>query len=175
MAEKDTNALIALIPAAMDSTAISQWMRGTALYANAVNRTRLAMKWGTFKGFVWHQGENDSTPLRAKYYEARLAQMIHDMRLDLGVPDAPFVVGEVGYYLYFLPQFTGASMVNASLNDIPNLVPWTGCVSSRGAIAIADGIHFSAETQHEMGQRDAEMMSSIATAEALQSSTGQSQ
>lgn len=48
-------------------------------------------------GFGWHQGWNDriSDPFNAEY-ESNMANFIHDIRRDLGVPTLPFVIAETG-------------------------------------------------------------------------------
>lgn len=53
-------------------------------------------------GFVWHQGFNDiiNRKLReTKYadYTKWLESFIHDVRKDLGAPNLPFVIGELGH------------------------------------------------------------------------------
>ena len=158
MAEKEPAAVIALIPVAVDSTSLSHWMPGTRLYQNAVARALLAMRWGTFKGFLWHQGENDALSSVALNYKVKLTQMIADIRSDLGAPNAPFVVGEIPHFIYHRTDFGWAAPVNKQLNAIPGIVPLTGCVSSDGLTAISDGIHFDAASQHVMGQGYAELM-----------------
>ena len=47
-------------------------------------------------GFVWFQGFNDRTGYRLAEYETNLTHFIKDLRQDLGVPDLPFVIGELG-------------------------------------------------------------------------------
>ncbi|MGZ5516266.1 MAG: sialate O-acetylesterase [Limisphaerales bacterium] len=161
MADKNPGVVIALIPVAVDSTSVSHWLRGTKLYENAVARAQLAMRWGTFKGFIWHQGENDALTSVALNYKTKLAQMIADIRADLGVPNAPFVVGEIPRFIYHRTEFGYASAVNKRLDGIPEIVPLTGCVSSEGLTSVPDGIHFDGPSQHKMGQGYAEIMSSL--------------
>jgi alpha-galactosidase len=48
-------------------------------------------------GFVWFQGWNDMTsPNNAAQYQFNLTNLIRDVRRDLGVPNLPVVVGELG-------------------------------------------------------------------------------
>mmetsp|Transcript_3697 Transcript_3697/g.10475 ORF Transcript_3697/g.10475 Transcript_3697/m.10475 type:complete len:404 (+) Transcript_3697:704-1915(+) len=48
-------------------------------------------------GFVWHQGWNDGCdPSMTTEYQTNLAHLIRDLRLDLGVPELPVVVGVTG-------------------------------------------------------------------------------
>lgn len=48
-------------------------------------------------GLVFFEGFNDAIiPEYAREYETNLANLIKDLRVDLGVPDMPFVIGETG-------------------------------------------------------------------------------
>lgn len=48
-------------------------------------------------GLVFFQSFNDAIiPECAREYETNLANLIKDLRVDLGVPDMPFVIGETG-------------------------------------------------------------------------------
>ncbi len=100
MADADTNVVIGLIPCAVGGTPLSRWMKSGDLYTQAVHRAGLAMKDGTLKGILWHQGENDAlTRQTADSYGARLAEMIDALRKDLGAGQTPFVAGELGGFL----------------------------------------------------------------------------
>ncbi|MEQ8764023.1 MAG: sialate O-acetylesterase [Planctomycetota bacterium] len=49
------------------------------------------------EGFVWFQGWNDmSDEDFVSGYESHLAALIHDVRKDLGAPDLPVVIGQMG-------------------------------------------------------------------------------
>lgn len=47
-------------------------------------------------GLVWFQGWNDGVGAGNPDYAVQLAQMIRDLRRDLGAPDLPVVIGELG-------------------------------------------------------------------------------
>ena len=48
-------------------------------------------------GFAWHQGWSDSISARAaSEYQENLANLIRDLRRDLGVPELPVVIGTTG-------------------------------------------------------------------------------
>jgi len=48
-------------------------------------------------GFAWHQGWNDGCDEEmVKQYESNLANLIRDVRIDLGVPDLPVTIGVSG-------------------------------------------------------------------------------
>lgn len=162
MAEKDTSVTIGLVPTAVGGTPLSRWSKGGDLYENAVQRAKAAMKDGTLVGVIWHQGESDTgTKEHAETYGTRLAKMIADLRTDLGAPNLPFVVGELGQFV--IHRTNGkpvplAKVVDAALKDLPNHVPMTGCVSSKGLKDKGDQLHFDSPSQREFGRRYAEAM-----------------
>ncbi len=161
MAEKQPGATIGLVPCALGGTQLRRWQRGGDLYSNAVHRARLAMRDGTLAGILWHQGESDSgTATNANTYGARLGQMILDIRADLNTPHLPFVVGQIGEFLYDRgpDRSPYARVVNAALADLPNKVPATGCARSSGLRDKGDQLHFDAASQRELGRRYAAAM-----------------
>ncbi|MBA4147328.1 MAG: sialate O-acetylesterase [Verrucomicrobia bacterium] len=162
MAETDKKATIGLVPCAVGGTPLSRWSRGGDLYSNAVVRAKAAMNDGTLKGILWHQGENDSIELAtAETYEDRLAQMIEDIREDLGQPKLPFVVGQIGEFLYTRKDPTKtphARRINDALANIPNRVPNTACWKATGLTHKGDEVHFDTKSEREMGRRFAEEM-----------------
>src|ERR1035441_4734814 len=130
MATSDPGVTIGLVPCAAGGTPLKRWERRGDLYSNAVQRARLAMREGTLKGILWHQGESDSgTATNANSYGDRLSRMIQDIRADLGVPDLPFVVGQIGEFLYdWGPGHAPYTrVVNAALAALPEKVPQKTC------------------------------------------------
>ena len=83
MANQNPGVTIGLVSCAFGGTPLSRWQKGGDLYSNAVVRAKLAMKTGTLKGILWHQGESDSQPGLAETYGDCLAQMIQDIRAQL--------------------------------------------------------------------------------------------
>jgi hypothetical protein len=161
MAEHNPDVTIGLISCAFGGTPLKRWQKGGDLYSNAVYRTKIAMREGTLKGILWHQGESDSgTAANAESYGERLAQMIRDIRADLGCPDLPFVVGQIGEFLYDRgPDHSPyARLVNAALAGIPKKVPATACALSKGLKHKGDQLHFDAASQREFGRRYAEQI-----------------
>ncbi len=160
MAEKNPGVTIGLIPCAVSSTPLQRWSKGEDLYLTALRRARRAMKDGTFCGILWHQGERDSSHENtATNYGERLAIMIQDLRKDIGVTNAPFVVGQLGDFFKGengLGQF--ATMINQALADLPNKVLYTGCASAKGLTDIGDNMHFNSASQRELGRRYADIM-----------------
>jgi hypothetical protein len=162
MADSDPNVTIGLVSAALGNTKLVRWEKGGDLYNKAIKLATLAMQNGTLAGILWHQGEADCKyPENALSYEARLQQMISDLRTDLANPKLPVVVGELGTFVInriHRPQLPLARIVDAALLDIPNTVPLTGCASSDGLKHLGDETHFNAASQRIFGGRYAVIM-----------------
>lgn len=121
-------------------------------YAEAVRRAKAAMKYGTLKGILWHQGEGDrSQALRDTYIE-RIEKMVSDLRSDLGVgEEVRFVLGDTYHYGIGAP-------VNPTLSQIGYFVPNSFWASADGCAANPDNLHFSREGLVLLGERYAEAM-----------------
>ena len=148
-----------LIPCAVGGTPIAHWEPGTFdtrsnthPYDDAIDRIKAAMKYGTIKGVIWHQGEGDSKPDNAKAYLEKLAVLIHRIREIVGNPNLPFVSGELGRYRDSYQQ------INKVLEQLPALVPYTAVASSEGLVDKGDSTHFDGHSAQEMGRRMAVQM-----------------
>ncbi len=166
MCREDPDIQIGLIPCAFGGTPLSRWSKGGDLYNGAVARAKVAMKDGTLKGVLWHQGESDSgTAETARTYGQRLAKMIAALRAELERPDLPFVAGRLGEFYVRSGRSPHAPTVDAALADLPNLVEHTACASAKGLDHKGDQVHFSAEAMRELGKRyAAEMIRLLRTA-----------
>ena len=138
---------IGLIVNARGGSKIGQWDKSQKFYQDAVLRTRQAMKSGTLKGILWHQGEsNNSDP----DYLTHLKALVSNLRSDLGDPNLPFIVGQIN-----------ASKKNYPVNDhllkLPTVLKGTACVSSKG-LTTTDAWHFDAASQKLLGERYAQAM-----------------
>jgi Carbohydrate esterase, sialic acid-specific acetylesterase len=161
MADGDPGVTIGLVSCAVGGTPLKRWERGGDLYSNAVQRARLAMRDGMLKGIIWHQGESDSgAATNANTYGDRLSRMIQDIRADLGTPNLPFVVGQIGEFLYDRGPGHAAypRVVNAALAGLPEKVPATACAPSQGLKDKGDVLHFDTVSQREFGRRYAAAM-----------------
>jgi hypothetical protein len=159
LADKFSGATIGLVPCAVGGTPLVRWSRGGDLYSNALQRATIAIRDGTLKGIIWHQGENDSQREEdANTYGQRLAKMIKDIREDLGAKDLPFVVGQIGEFLYTRDKSPFARKINEALAKIPEIVPHTGCALSKDLNHKGDGVHFDSASERELGRRYAAEM-----------------
>ncbi len=159
MAEAAPNLKIGLIPCAVGGTPIGHWMPGaydpatnTHPYDDAVTRIREAMKSGVIKGVIWHQGESDSDPEKAKNYLVQLNQLIIRIRAVVGDANLPFIVGELGRYR------AAYANINVELAKLPATVPFTAVATSEGLVHKGDTTHFDGASAEQLGKRFAVQM-----------------
>ncbi|WP_068663722.1 sialate O-acetylesterase [Paenibacillus oryzisoli] len=140
---------VGIISNARGGTSIAEWQKGagTGLYEEAVRRTKEAMKTGTLKGIIWHQGESDQSKANSTYMSS-LQQLVGDLRTDLGSASVPFVAGQL------LP--TKSADFNQMITTIPQYISDSYWVSNAGTVSIGDGSHFNASSQRLLGQRYAD-------------------
>ncbi len=141
---------IGLIPAAFGGTSLEQWKPGGDLYRNAVRRALKAMNSGPLRGILWHQGEEDAqTNELATSYPKRFAEFIRQLRQDLGVPNIPVIIGQLGEF----NRSPFAELVNEQLALMPMRVPHCAFVSSAGLTDKGDRVHFDTPSVREFGRR----------------------
>ncbi|MEI6736857.1 MAG: sialate O-acetylesterase [Pseudomonadota bacterium] len=148
-----TDVNIRMIGAAASGSAVEQWAKGSTnnqynkaagnLYNDLVLRIHAAQKIGVIKGIFWHQGEANSGTTD---YEQKLTALITDLRLEIGTPDLPYVMGQIGT----TGDATGG--VNRSLDLIKYFVPNTNFASCAGMV-LADNVHYNASSQRLYGTR----------------------
>ncbi len=169
MLQADPNGVIGLVPCAVGGSPLRRWIKGGDLYQHALGQARLARQTGILSGILWHQGESDSSgKADAETYESRLAGMIRDFRQDLGQPNLPVVVGQLGTFLN--PQkLPYAEIVRTALLRIPEDVPHTGIADSAGLADKGDHLHFNSDSQRELGVRYARAMLQLQVAALMNS------
>lgn len=161
LAEANPQVTIGLIPCAFGGTPIARWKKGADLYENAVDRAKAAMKDGTLKGVLWHQGETDSGNKDiASHYGATLTQLVTDLRSDLGAGDVPFVAGKLGE---FLNRGKGDKpsywpVINEQLDGLPEMLKNSAVASSQDLKHKGDVLHFDSPSFREFGKRYAAQM-----------------
>ncbi len=153
IADANPEAVIGLVPAAFGGSALDEWAPGSPHYVNAVTRAREALKRGQLAGILWHQGESDRAPDKAATYADRFGKFIAQLRADLGAPEVPVIVGEIGR---FCPN---EGPVNAALRRLPAVVPRCAFVSSEGLPGRPEEpevLHFESPGFRELGRRYAQ-------------------
>lgn len=135
------------------------WLKHTAElydnnpYARLLEMAREAMRVGTLKGILLHQGESNTGDAEWTAKVRRLYDRVHtDLNLRPG--SLPLVAGEM------LSKEAGGvcASMNTIINTLPELIPNCAIVSSAGCPGAPDGLHFTAEGYREMGRRYAETM-----------------
>jgi len=163
MADFKKGIKIGLIPCAAGGSSIDSWTVGgyhkqtkSYPYDEAIKRTKIAMKTGTLKGILWHQGESNSKPECLKVHQEKLAALIVNFREELEIPNLPFIVGKLGdFYVLKNPN---AKEMNTILENLPNVVKNTACVKVSGFTDKGDETHFDSKSARELGRRYAKAM-----------------
>jgi hypothetical protein len=140
---------IGLVVNAKGGTSIEEWKPGSELFNEAVKRAKLAMKSGNLKGIVWHQGESNSS--KPDLYPAQITELIQSLRTELGIPDLPFVAGQLSEDKPARHDF------NAMILTLPSIVEFTGVVTTEGTVTM-EGTHFNSASQRLLGERYAAKM-----------------
>jgi hypothetical protein len=152
--EKDTYQTYAATAPSWMKNMIAEY--GGNPYAYLVEMAKLAQKDGVIKGILLHQGEsnpNDSTwTLKVKgIYE----NLIKDLNLK---PDSvPLLAGET----VNADQGGACAAMNLIIAKLPQVLPNSYVISSKGCISSPDHLHFKAEGYRILGRRYGEKMLSL--------------
>lgn len=152
------NVTIVFIPVADGGTGFqdNKWNKGDVNYEDMVARTNLCLSENPdfkLKGLLWHQGERDKD--NSGTYQASLLQFNTDWRNDItqASETTPFVCG--GLLPSFVSGDAGAAAINAILEDVPNLIPYSGFAdaSSPTVLTGIDTVHFDSDSSLILGDR----------------------
>jgi len=125
-------------------------------YAHLIEMAKLAQNEGVIKGILLHQGEsNPNDSLWPQKVEAIYSDMLED--LDLNPDSVPLLVGE----LVNEDQGGACANMNKIIATLPEYVPNSYIISSRGCPCNTDKIHFMAEGYRILGYRYALQMISL--------------
>jgi len=149
MLAADNQNAIGLVVNAKGGTSILEWEPGGVFYNEAVKRTKEAMKYGTLKGILWHQGESDAS--RSDTYLPKITNLIQAFRIDFNSPNLPVVVGQISEDK---PQRTN---FNKMILQVPAHIENTGVVTTENTSTI-DSTHFDSASQRLLGERYAREM-----------------
>lgn len=73
-----------------------------------------------------------------------------NFRKDLDLPEVPFILGELGS---FLDASWPVAEYNRMIREVSEELPHTGWVPTSDLADRGDRLHFSTESQHELGRR----------------------
>lgn len=147
---------IGLIPCADGGTSLEDWAVGGALFDHAVAQAKLAQRSSRLSGILWHQGESDCFPDRARAYAEKLTVIADALRRELDVPYIPMVVGALGDFLtsgMYGKYFGAYTLVNEALFNYAQSQPRCYYVTAEGLTANPDGLHFNAASLRVLGIR----------------------
>ena len=87
---KDPEVKVGIFVTAFGGKAINFFVKGGSMHPRG---TAALPKYGTVKGFVWHQGESDNRLEEREAYAQKLHGLVRDVRGYVSDPDLPFVTG----------------------------------------------------------------------------------
>jgi len=117
-------------------------------------------------GMIWMQGESDcSVESIALAYEQNLTYFIESVRWHVGVPQLPFVIGQISE----APVWIYGDIVRQAQLNVSETVPYTA-VFSTSDLTMCDPYHYDAAGQMTLGSRFAAAMLTIAEPEPAMNS-----
>lgn len=152
MLEFDKRNSIGLVVNAKGGTSISEWKPGSHFYNEAVKRTKDALKSGTLKGILWHQGESDVSA--SDSYTSQIVNLMEAFRKDFNSPDLPVVVGQLSEDKPQRIHF------NKMILNLPLSMENVAVVTTKNT-STTDSTHFNRESQKLMGERYAREMQKL--------------
>lgn len=130
----------------------------TGAYPWMLERMKLAKAKGDIAGILFHQGEADWTDTARKVWVSRVAQIVKDLKVDVGFGDVPFLAGELRARLNRTTNESCCSAHNPYVATLAKTVPNGHMVSSQGLDAANDAYHLTAAGNREFGKRYAAAM-----------------
>ncbi|BDI30675.1 hypothetical protein CCAX7_27260 [Capsulimonas corticalis] len=166
-----TGVPVGLIPSAHGGTSMDQWNPARAategdhsLYGATLSRIRESG--GKVAGILWYQGESDASPEDAPKYADRMIHLIQSFRTDLGQPDLPFYLVQLGTFVTpgDADQHHSWSAIREAQRLLPQALPYVGVVSAID-LDLDDGIHISTAGLKRLGKRLANVVSGFPSPE----------
>lgn len=162
LANAEPTIRVGLIPTAVGGSPIASWepgathqQTGAHPYDDALARARIAMRDGELKAVLWQQGESDSNEKSAPEYARNLEALARRFRKDLGNPELPFLIGQLGHF-EGRPWDQWRAQVDRAHRSQSDRLPHVAFVSADGLKDRGDKTHFSAAAARELGRRYAE-------------------
>lgn len=157
--EEMPETMVGLIPCAWGGAPIDRLGPGSPLYANALQRARIAVKSGTLAGVLWHQGETDAeVDVLAATHAGKLVALMAALRADLESPALPFLIGDLAGFgdARRKPEFVERRrIVRSGLRRVAEEDAHAAFVESEGLDGV-DAVHFGRSALLEFGRRYAE-------------------
>ena len=149
--DKDTFETYASTVASWMTNIITQY--GGNPYRHLVDMGRLAQQKGVIKGILLHQGESNTNDSNWPNKVGKIyGDLIRD--LDLKAEDVPLLAGET----VNADQGGATAAMNTIIAELPNVVPHSYVISSKGCECRPDHLHFTPAGYRELGKRYADKM-----------------
>ncbi|MBP7506836.1 MAG: T9SS type A sorting domain-containing protein [Prolixibacteraceae bacterium] len=144
------------------SATVESWMKniineyGGNPYGRLVELAQLAQKDGVIKGILLHQGESNTGD---NQWTAKVKKVYDNLMADLSLnPDSiPLLAGEV----VNADQGGICAGANTMIAKLPQVIPNSHVISSKGCTDATDNLHFNSAGYRELGKRYGEKMLSI--------------
>lgn len=122
-------------------------------YGRLVEMAKLAQKDGVIKGILLHQGEsNPNDTLWTKKVKGIYDNLMADLKLNPS--EVPLLAGEL-----LSAEYEGKCFgFNKFIAQLPDVIPNSHVISSKGCPGKKDGLHFTAEGYRILGKRYGEKM-----------------
>lgn len=150
---------VLIIPTAVGGSSISQWIndstfRSVTLLSNFKENIEIGKKYGTVKGILWHQGENDATAQETiEIYKKQLQKLFNLFRNSIDNNELPIIIGELGS---FSETDTNWQAINSKIGEYVKTDPNSYFIKTNDLKDKGDRVHFDSEGQREIGKRFAE-------------------
>ena len=156
-----------IVPVAKGSTKIAtggEWASGgasrTLMYAQGDAALALSPDTHTLKGIVGVQGESDTTlTADANAYEANIDAFIADARSHFGLPNLPWVQGQLG--TFYKPADADADTVKAAIEGLTDRNDYAAYANSDSLTDLGDSVHYDVASAKTMGDRLWDAMASV--------------
>ena len=152
---------IGLIPCGIGGTTMEQWSPDrkpggdSSLYGAMISRIKSTSN--KIKGIIWYQGESEAMSGLTKNYENDLLHLISTIRKDVGDPDLPFIIVQIGCFnIHNSSMDKSFEEVREIQRKIINQKKNIYMISSID-LPLDDWVHVSTEGHKKLGKRIAEI------------------
>jgi enterochelin esterase-like enzyme len=132
-------------------------------YARLVEMAKIAQKDGVIKGILLHQGESNTGD---EEWSQKVKGVYNDLIRDLNLDPkkVPLLAGE----MVSAEEGGACASMNTIIAKLPEEIPNSYVVSSKGCTAVSDHLHFTAEGYRKLGRRYARKMLEVKGFEGLE-------
>lgn len=150
---------ILIIPTAVGGSAIGQWLndetfREVPLLSNFREKVALGQQYGSIKGILWHQGENDAIrPETIAVHERQLRRLFKTFRKEVRDKRLSVFLGELGSFSVNNDKW---QKINEQISNFVAADRHAYLIKTADLNHNGDRIHFDSEGQRRMGKRFAD-------------------